>query len=383
VAVPSLASGLMITRIGCYLFGCDFGRPLEATAPEWLKGLGSFPRWAPGLLHEGNPPEGAPAWTQHVKNHLINDSATTSLPVHPTQLYESLVGAGLLALLLYARTKQKFRGQIFLLFTFAYGVCRYMLEILRDDEERGSLPFSAGKDTMIALGLAIFAVGFALGFSKLIKNETMRRLSIALAFVPAVVMYLALAPASFGESVAYQWSTSQFVGITTGFAACVAFSVFYRAALAHPEAAMRIPLPAEEGGEGEPEDADKVADADDEDEDEDEKDEEIVDAELAEKAPAKKGAKKASSKDEPKARAGAKGKAAGKPVKRAAKKPAAKPADDEDDDADEDDAKASDDDAKASDDDASNDAKVGSSKAAARDDGDADDGDDDGEDKKS
>jgi phosphatidylglycerol---prolipoprotein diacylglyceryl transferase len=30
VAVPSLASGLLITRIGCYLFGCDFGRELKS-----------------------------------------------------------------------------------------------------------------------------------------------------------------------------------------------------------------------------------------------------------------------------------------------------------------------------------------------------------------
>src|SRR4029077_13723720 len=35
-AVPSLASGLLITRIGCYLFGCDFGRTLPEGAPHWL-----------------------------------------------------------------------------------------------------------------------------------------------------------------------------------------------------------------------------------------------------------------------------------------------------------------------------------------------------------
>ena len=33
VRVPSLASGLMITRIGCYLFGCDFGKPLASGRP--------------------------------------------------------------------------------------------------------------------------------------------------------------------------------------------------------------------------------------------------------------------------------------------------------------------------------------------------------------
>ena len=43
VAVPSLASGLAITRIGCYLFGCDYGAPTdaawampEAVRTDWL-----------------------------------------------------------------------------------------------------------------------------------------------------------------------------------------------------------------------------------------------------------------------------------------------------------------------------------------------------------
>jgi len=45
VAVPSLASGLVITRIGCYLYGCDFGTRLPEGAPRWLAALGQFPRW--------------------------------------------------------------------------------------------------------------------------------------------------------------------------------------------------------------------------------------------------------------------------------------------------------------------------------------------------
>ena len=43
VAVPSLASGLVITRIGCYLFGCDFGKPLSRNAPAFSQKLGTFP----------------------------------------------------------------------------------------------------------------------------------------------------------------------------------------------------------------------------------------------------------------------------------------------------------------------------------------------------
>jgi phosphatidylglycerol---prolipoprotein diacylglyceryl transferase len=51
VAVPSLASGLLVTRIGCYLFGCDFGKRLPDGAPGWLKRLGTFPHWQ-GAMHD-------------------------------------------------------------------------------------------------------------------------------------------------------------------------------------------------------------------------------------------------------------------------------------------------------------------------------------------
>src|SRR5262249_53278657 len=146
VAVPSLASGLMITRIGCYLFGCDFGQPLKESAPAFLKKLGTFPHWPEGTLDSGR---GSPAWAQHPSPDWaqvhpgfprLTESSTASSPVHPTQLYESLVGVLLLVLLLWYRRKQKFRGEIFFLFAFAYGTARYLLEILRDDAERGSLP---------------------------------------------------------------------------------------------------------------------------------------------------------------------------------------------------------------------------------------------------
>ena len=73
VAAPSLASGLMLTRIGCYLFGCDFGKPLGSGAPEWLQKLGTFPHWPEGTLPHGS---GSPAWVQHVQQHLLDfDSA--------------------------------------------------------------------------------------------------------------------------------------------------------------------------------------------------------------------------------------------------------------------------------------------------------------------
>lgn len=262
VAVPSLASGLMITRIGCYLFGCDFGQPLAATAPEWLKKLGSFPHWAEGTLD--NNARGAPAWVHHHNQNLISDDAAYSLPVHPTQIYESLVGAGLLVLLLVARRHQKFRGQIFLLFTFAYGVCRYLLEVLRDDLERGSIPPALPEHVLIPLGLALLAVGYVVGFSKMIENPTIQKGTQVLAFVPPLALYFMLKPESFASSLSIQLSTSQAVALVTGFAASLAFAAYYKAALAHPESAMALNLPPPEG-----EGAKEAPESADEDEDED------------------------------------------------------------------------------------------------------------------
>lgn len=290
VAVPSLASGLMITRIGCYLFGCDFGRPLSETAPAWLKTIGTFPHWVDGTLDRGS---GSPAWVQHVKERGLSPDSAASLPVHPTQLYESLVGAGLLVFLLVARKHQKFRGEIFLLFTFSYGVCRYLLELLRDDAERGSIPPALAEHVLLPMGLVIFAIAYAIGFSNVVRDPVVRKVTQVLAFVPAVVMYLVYRPETFGASTSQQYSTSQAVALTTGFAAAIAFAVYYKAALAHPAQAMALHLPGATKTAAD----DKDADADDEDEDDDEAPESDRKAAGASEKPAQDGRKKSEPRD--------------------------------------------------------------------------------------
>jgi phosphatidylglycerol:prolipoprotein diacylglycerol transferase len=300
VAVPSLASGLMITRIGCYLFGCDFGRPIceapgypacDATSvPKWLQKLGTFPRWAEGMLDQG---AGAPAVTQHQNKLGLSPTADHSFPVHPTQLYESMVGLLLLVLILSMRKHQKFRGQIFLLFTFAYGVCRFLLEIVRDDAERGSIPPALAQHVLNPVCLAILAVGYVIGFSRMVSNEKVRRVTQVLAFLPAVIIYWLLKPESYGGSVTTELSTSQAVAVSTGFAASVAFSIFFKAALAHPEAAMDLGLPKpEEEKKPAPEDEDEEDDDDDDDDDEDDDDIEEVAPKKAVKEPSSKPAAK-------------------------------------------------------------------------------------------
>ncbi|MCU0691115.1 MAG: prolipoprotein diacylglyceryl transferase [Polyangiaceae bacterium] len=238
-AVPSLASGLGITRIGCYLFGCDFGKPLAEGSPGWLQKAGTFPHWAPGTIDRG---DGAPAWIQHVNAQLITPDAAHSLPVHPTQLYESLVGWVLLALLLLQRKHQKFRGQVFMLFVFGYGFVRFLLELVRDDVERGAYGPALGAHILIPVALLVFAAAYAAGFAQAVPNVQMRRLTQILAFIPAIAAFLAMRPESFGTERIIQLSTSQWVGVLTSAAVGIAFMVFWKAAQAHPAEAMSLHL---------------------------------------------------------------------------------------------------------------------------------------------
>lgn len=171
-AVPSLALGLAVTRIGCFLFGCDFGAPLPRNAPAWLVRAGTFPRWEDG--------RGSPAWVQHTLDGFRVDAARcvqqfngdfrdglchlgahahASAPVHPTQIYESLISWALLALLAWTWKRRRFDGQVLLVATMGYGLARSAIEVLRDDHERGAF---GGLSTSQWIGLATAALAAVL-----------------------------------------------------------------------------------------------------------------------------------------------------------------------------------------------------------------------------
>jgi phosphatidylglycerol:prolipoprotein diacylglycerol transferase len=139
-AVPSLCTGLMITRLGCLLYGCDFGKPFDG-------------RWSIVF------PAGSPAFNQQRVEGLLPPSATHSLPVHPTQLYESLNGLILLGLVFLVRRYRRFSGEMFVAFTMGYAILRYFVEILRADEQRGNIgPLSTSQ----FIGVTTFLAGAAL-----------------------------------------------------------------------------------------------------------------------------------------------------------------------------------------------------------------------------
>ena len=138
-AAPSLCLGLLITRIGCFLAGCDYGQPWNGP-------------WAVRF------PAGSIAFQEQTLQGLLPAGATESLAVHPTQLYESLAGLVLLVLVMAVRRRRKASGEAVMAFFLGYAVLRYGIEIVRADLHRGFIgPFSTSQ----FIAMATFVVAAA------------------------------------------------------------------------------------------------------------------------------------------------------------------------------------------------------------------------------
>lgn len=120
-AMPAVALGYAIGRIGCFFNGDDYGT------------LSHLP-WAVTY------PPGTEAYADHLARGWIGPSALTSLPIHPVQLYLSLVGICLFLLL--ANWRPKTIGGRLCAYLVIYGVARFVLEYLRGDFRMVLGPFS-------------------------------------------------------------------------------------------------------------------------------------------------------------------------------------------------------------------------------------------------
>ncbi|MBM4354327.1 MAG: prolipoprotein diacylglyceryl transferase [Deltaproteobacteria bacterium] len=146
---PALALGTGITRLGCFLFGCDFG---NATDGWWAL---RFPHWSnPGVSQW--IPKGAPAFSQHFHGMLDQTGELLSHAVYPTQLLLSLKGFTAFVLVMLLLPFRRFHGEVLLAFLVYYALARFLVEFLRGDAIRGTttlgLPFSTSQ---LAAGVVV------------------------------------------------------------------------------------------------------------------------------------------------------------------------------------------------------------------------------------
>lgn len=117
-------------RLGCFLAGCCHGIPYD--------GLFSVVFTDPKCVAE-----------------------PLNTGLHPTQLYSALMLVSILLLLLFIKKRQRFEGQIFLLYIMMYAGGRSVIEEFRGDEARGFV-FNGffSNSQLIALLLFIVALYF-------------------------------------------------------------------------------------------------------------------------------------------------------------------------------------------------------------------------------
>lgn len=129
---PGVILGQAIGRLGCFSAGCCHGSP---TAVAW-------------------------AVTYHDEYAAKAVGVPLGIPVHPVQLYESVIAFGLFFLLLRIARTKKYDGQVVLSYLLLYAIARFGLESFRGDVVRG---FVLGGlfSTSQAVALVLAAVALA------------------------------------------------------------------------------------------------------------------------------------------------------------------------------------------------------------------------------
>ncbi len=130
IFAPSIAFGEFVARIGCFSAGCCYGKMCDLP-------------WAITFTHpESLAPKG--------------------VPLHPTQLYISLDSLLIFAVLTGIKRIKNYEGQLFWMYVFLYGVTRYVIEYLRDDERGAVLGGMLSTSQLVGLIMVVIAIAMML-----------------------------------------------------------------------------------------------------------------------------------------------------------------------------------------------------------------------------
>lgn len=135
LGMPALLAGLAFGRGGCLMAGCCHGKP------------------ATGIFE----PMGLVFHSSQVAGPL------QGLPLHPTQMYESVAALAMLAVLTVMSRFKEYRGQLFVMGLGMYAVWRFINEWFRGDAARGVylqdvFPLGISTSQIIAIVMVIVAI---------------------------------------------------------------------------------------------------------------------------------------------------------------------------------------------------------------------------------
>ncbi len=140
LVAPSLAMGVTIGRIGCFLNGCCYGKVCE------------------------HP------WGVVFSESSIAGMRFPGVALHPTQLYEALLGLVVFFVLLAVDRRKPFEGFLLWLFVILLSVYRFFIEPLRYHESV-SMAFRSGNvalsnNQVFGVALVLLSVGFMVYLSR-------------------------------------------------------------------------------------------------------------------------------------------------------------------------------------------------------------------------
>lgn len=142
IIAPSLGLGLMLTRIGCFLNGCCYGKPTES-----FLGL-------------------------HFPESTFGGQLFAGEALHPTQLYSAVVGLAVVLALLAIDRRRLPEGQLFACYLMLAGLGRFGLDFFRFYEANVYLTWSMTVNQFISLGGV--AVGLLLFISRRSASQAPR-----------------------------------------------------------------------------------------------------------------------------------------------------------------------------------------------------------------
>ncbi|MDF2775637.1 MAG: Prolipoprotein diacylglyceryl transferase [Geminicoccaceae bacterium] len=156
VAGICIAAGYSVGRTGCWAVGDDYGRPWDGPLAV------TFPEGAPpSTVRNMEELFGIPVAPGADPNAVVS--------VHPTQLYETVLGFVMFAILWRLRSHKHAEGWLFGLYLVLAGIERFLVEFLRAKDDRFFGPLTAAQVialTLTALGGLWMAMRWNVGPGK-------------------------------------------------------------------------------------------------------------------------------------------------------------------------------------------------------------------------